>query len=212
MTKLCRAEATLIPDLDCSPETLAAAKLAGQLAAKQAGRLAPFGPEARLQKIEIEIAVALEEIRVFAAVEADQGGEAGALFAAAAAAQTLADLARAAVQSIRPSGQVKETLAANPFPRKPVVSAPKRAGVKPSTLMGEVIGPKPPAAHADRREAFRNFMTGNHLRITDWAEEAGVPVGVVYAFLTGSAGSIPTDAAEKLAHTAGVTVEDLFRG
>jgi hypothetical protein len=211
MTKLTRAEAVLVPDLECTPETLAAAKLAGLLAAKKAGEMAPFGPSARPTKVEVEIAVAEEEIRVAVAVEAETGAEAAALFAATAAAQTLADLAHASIQSVRPTGQTKESATATPYPRKPVAAVPVRARPTPTTLTGEAIGPKPPAAHVDRREAFRTFMSGNHLHITEWCQQAGIPVGIVYSFLTGRSVSIPSDAAERLAAAAGVKVEDMFQ-
>lgn len=207
MTKLCRAEATLSPDPDCSAETLAAAKLTGQLAARKASDLAPFGPTVRPLKTEIEIALGEDEIRIDVAVEAEQGGEASALFAATAAAQTLADLAKVQVVGVRPAGQIKEPIAAPPYPRKPAAPAVRR----PTTLMGEVVGPKPKLDRSEQREAFRTFMTDNHLRITDWCKSAGVAVGVVYSYLAGRSGSLPADAAEKLAKAANVRVDDLFR-
>lgn len=212
MTKLCRAEAHLTPNLECSPETLAAAKVAGKLAARKATELAPFGPDAKPAMTEIDIAVSDDDLHVTVEVETEIGGEACALFAAAAAAQTLTDLTKAVVQTVHPTGHVKETAAAPPYPRKPVAAMPARVRATPTTLMGEVVGPKSPAAHTDRREAFRSFMSGNNLHITDWCRQAGIPVGVIYSFLTGRSIAIPSDAAEKLAQAAGVRVEDMFRG
>jgi hypothetical protein len=81
---------------------------------------------------------------------------------------------------------------------------------KPKVLMGEVTAPKGQMIAA-QREAFRTFMTARHLRPTEWARAAGVPMGEILAFLTGRARAFSPGVAEKLAAAAMVTPEDLFR-
>ncbi|MDE2012068.1 MAG: helix-turn-helix transcriptional regulator, partial [Alphaproteobacteria bacterium] len=82
----------------------------------------------------------------------------------------------------------------------------------PATLTGEVAAPARPQADPDgAREAFRAFMTGNRLRATEWAREAGVPAAQIYAFLTGKSRSLHPDTAKKLARAAQVSAADLFR-
>jgi predicted transcriptional regulator len=75
--------------------------------------------------------------------------------------------------------------------------------------MGEVAAPKPQAPGA-QREAFRAFMASNGLRASIWAKDAGVPPSLIYSYLTGKSGKLPTDAATKLARAAKVRVEDMF--
>jgi hypothetical protein len=94
--------------------------------------------------------------------------------------------------------------------RKPAErSLAARGKPKPQILMGEVSAPRP--GPDNRREAFRNFMTGRRLRPSQWAKDAGVPSGEILAFLTGRSRGFSAGVAEKLAHAAKVRVEDLFR-
>lgn len=76
--------------------------------------------------------------------------------------------------------------------------------------MGEVAAPKGQLIAAER-EAFRAFMRRSRLQPSDWARKAGVAPGVVLAFLSGRARSIPPADAAKLAEAAGVPVAALFQ-
>ena len=69
----------------------------------------------------------------------------------------------------------------------------------------------PAAKPADKTAAFRNFMTSRHLRATEWAKTAGIPVSQLYAFLTGRLRVLPDDVIQKLARAAQVRPEDMFR-
>jgi hypothetical protein len=80
---------------------------------------------------------------------------------------------------------------------------------KPQVLMGEVIGPRGQQVGAGR-EAFRAFMQARRLAPTQWAKDAGVPMGEVLAYLTGSTRKLSAEAAAKLAKAAGVTPEEMF--
>ena len=76
-----------------------------------------------------------------------------------------------------------------------------------------VPGPVKPRADPNvQREAFRAFMISRQLRATEWAKQAGIPASVIYSYLTGRAGGLAGDAAEKLAKAARVRVEDMFAG
>lgn len=105
-----------------------------------------------------------------------------------------------------------------PIPTTPVKRAaeptqPQRVSTspyaKPKVLMGEVAIPKGQLIGA-QREAFRAFMMARHLRPTEWARDAGVPVSEILAFLTGKARSISDASLQKLAAAAKVTPEDLL--
>ena len=65
--------------------------------------------------------------------------------------------------------------------------------------------------HTARREAFRKFMTTRGLTAHAWAKDAGLPVGVIYSFLHGRTPSLTKTEEEKLAASAKVAVEDLYR-
>jgi plasmid maintenance system antidote protein VapI len=74
------------------------------------------------------------------------------------------------------------------------------------------MGEAPVVAPSDsKRQAFRAFMTSRHLRATEWAKQAGVPAAQIYAFLTGRSRAIPDEIAAKLARSARVKPEDMFK-
>jgi hypothetical protein len=80
---------------------------------------------------------------------------------------------------------------------------------RPQTIMGEVVGPRPEPSV--QREKFRAFMTTHRLRPTQWAKDAGVPMGEIMAFLNGRSRGFSADTAEKLARAAKTRVDDMFR-
>jgi hypothetical protein len=90
------------------------------------------------------------------------------------------------------------------------VAAARGARRQPSVLMGEVAAPRS-GAPSSQRDAFRAFMTANRLRATEWAKDAGVPVGEILAFLTGRSRALSTTTADRLARAAKVQAEDMFR-
>lgn len=79
----------------------------------------------------------------------------------------------------------------------------------PRVLMGEVTGPRGQQV-GEFREAFRAFMVAQHLRPTEWAKEAGVPVGEILAYLTGQQRFFSPGVAERLAGAAGVPLDVMF--
>ncbi len=202
-------------------DVLAAARIAGIMAAKKTQELIPLCHAIPIAKAEIAFEPLAEKhaIRITATVKtvARTGVEMEALTAASIAALTIYDMTKAidktavieGVRLIAKSGGKSGTFAAPPLRslRKTAV-APSRG--RPTTLMGEVVAP-PIAAPDGKRVAFRTFMTANHLRATEWAKEAGVPASQVYAFLTGRLRTLPDDVVQKLASAARVRPEDMFK-
>jgi len=54
-------------------------------------------------------------------------------------------------------------------------------------------------------------MTAHGLTAHAWAKDAGLSVGVIYSFLHGRSPSLTKAEEEKLASSAKVAVEDLYR-
>jgi cyclic pyranopterin monophosphate synthase len=202
-------------------DVLAAARIAGIMAAKKTPELIPLCHAIPLSKAEIAFEMLAEKnaIRIVATAKtvARTGVEMEALTAAAVAALTVYDMTKAidktaVIEGIRltaKSGGKSGAFTAPPLRslRKPA-TVPSRG--RPSVLMGEVAGPVPGQSDS-KREAFRAFMTSRRLRATDWARQAGVPAAAVYAFLTGRARALPDEIVKKLARAANVKPEDMFR-
>ncbi|MDE3115672.1 MAG: cyclic pyranopterin monophosphate synthase MoaC [Pseudomonadota bacterium] len=212
-------------------DVLAAARLAGIMAAKKTSELIPLCHPLPIAKagIDFEPLAESHSLRIIAMVKttAQTGIEMEALTAASVAALTVYDMVKAVdksavIETIRlltKSGGKSGSYIAPRGAKAP--AAPKRQstgyrsapGAKPApvALMSEVAATAPRGDPNAAREAFRAFMTGRRLRATDWAKEAGVPAAQIYSFLTGKSHSITPDTAEKLARAARVSVEDLFR-
>jgi len=198
-------------------DVLAAARIAGIIAAKKTPELIPLCHTIPLAKAEIEFEMLAEKnaIRILATMKtaAQTGVEMEALTAASIAALTIYDMTKAldksaVIESVRlltKSGGKSGRFAAKP-------SAPSaRRRSAPTALMNEVIAPAPRPDATGRREALRAFMVARRLHATEWAKQAGVPSSQIYAFLTGRLRDLPQDCAERLARAANVRIEDLFR-
>jgi len=198
-------------------DVLAAARIAGIMAAKKTPELIPLCHTIPLAKAEIEFEMLAERnaVRILATMKtaAQTGVEMEALAAAAIAALTIYDMTKALdksaiIESVRlltKSGGKSGRFAARP-------SAPSaRRRSAPTALMNEVIAPVPRPDATGRREALRAFMVSRHLHATEWAKQADVPSSQIYAFLTGRLRDLPQDSAERLARAANVRIEDLFR-
>ena len=206
-------------------DVLAAARIAGIMAAKKTSELIPLcHPIALTQaNVDFEPDAARSAIRILASAKTTgpTGVEMEALTAASIAALTIYDMVKAvdraaAIEGVKlvakSGGKSGDYAAEAPKPTKPAYRSAGMIGrAMPSTLMGEVAAPKPPAARDGQREAFRAFMTSNRLRATQWAKDAGVPASEIYAFLTGKSRALSQGAAERLAKAARVRVEDMFK-
>ncbi len=213
-------------------DVLAAARIAGIMAAKKTSELIPLCHPLPIAKAAIDFEPLAERhaLRIISMVKTtgQTGVEMEALTAVSVAALTVYDMVKAVdkgavIETVRlltkSGGKSGSYVAPHRVPevRGEHVSSGFRSAPgatktpAPKTLMGEVTASRQPAAPDARREAFRAFMTANHLRATDWAKQAGVPVAQIYGYLTGKARGIDPDMAEKLAATARVRVEDMFR-
>lgn len=206
-------------------DVLAAARIAGIMAAKKTSELIPLCHLIALSKATVDFEP-LEDrhaIRIVATAKTTgpTGVEMEALTAATIAALTIYDMVKAidraavieGVRLVAKSGGKSGDYNVEKREEKPSIAtrlAKARAAAKPSTLMGEVAAPKPQAVPAAQREAFRAFMTNNGLRASIWAKDAGVSPSLIYSYLTGKSGKLPGDAATKLARAAKVRVEDMF--
>ena len=209
-------------------DVLAAARIAGIMAAKKTPELIPLCHSIPLASVAIEFDLLSDKcaIRIEATAKtvAETGVEMEALTAATLAALTIYDMTKAVdksavIESIRlltksggKSGAYKApSPKAPPSPPRKSAPAPAHGRARPSTLMGEVAAPPPRPDTTGKREAFRAFMISHHLRATEWAKDAGVPAAQIYGFLTGSVRAIPPDMVERLARAAKVRVEDMFK-
>jgi len=210
-------------------DVLAAARIAGIMAAKKTSELIPLCHPIALTKanVDFEPNEAHSTIRILASAKTTgpTGVEMEALTAASIAALTIYDMIKAVDKAAtidgvklvsKSGGKSGEFVAEAPKPAKPAYRSAGMIGrAKPSAIMGEVSAPRPSADKqretGQQREAFRAFMTSNRLRATQWAKDAGVPVSEIYAFLTGKTRGLPGDVAEKLAKAARTRKEDMFR-
>lgn len=205
-------------------DVLAAARIAGIMAAKKTSELIPLCHPIALSKATVDFEPLKERhaIRVIAAAKTTgpTGVEMEALTAASIAALTIYDMVKAVdraaviegVRLVSKSGGKSGEYKVGKHQEKPSIATrlAKARAAKPSTLMGEVAAPKPQAAPVAQREAFRAFMTSNGLRASIWAKDAGVSPSLIYSYLTGKSGKLPGDIATKLARAAKVRVEDMF--
>lgn len=207
-------------------DVLAAARIAGIMAAKKTSELIPLCHPIALSKVTVDFEP-LEDrhaVRIVASAKTTgpTGVEMEALTAANIAALTIYDMVKAVdraavIETVRliakSGGKSGDFRAASvKSEHKPSIAArlAKARAAKPSTLIGEVAAPRT-AAPIVQREAFRSFMTSHGLRASVWAKEAGVSPSLIYSYLTGKSANIPIDAATKLAQAAKVRVEDMFR-
>jgi cyclic pyranopterin phosphate synthase len=200
-------------------DVLAAARIAGIMAAKKTSELIPLCHPIAITKAGVDFEPLAERhaLRILATVKtlAQTGVEMEALTAASVAALTVYDMIKAVDRSAviegvrlvsKSGGKSGSYFAAVGKTAPPRLNAPRKA----ATLMNEVAAPR--AHNVDAaREAFRAFMTAQRLRATEWAKQAGIPSAQIYAYLTGKARALAPDTAKKLARAAGVREEDMFK-
>jgi cyclic pyranopterin phosphate synthase len=202
-------------------DVLAAARIAGIMAAKKTSELIPLCHPIPLSKAGIEFEPLAERnaIRIVATAKtnAPTGVEMEALTAATIAALTIYDMVKAVdksaeIESIRLLTKSGGKSGAYIAPHRAKSGRPSTPRPRSAVLTHEAAPAKPRHDPNAQREAFRAFMVSHQLRATEWAKQAGVPASVIYSFLTGRAGGMAGDAAEKLAKAARVRVEDMFVG
>ena len=204
-------------------DVLAAARIAGIMAAKRVPDLIPLCHPLPITGAEIAFEAADNRITITATVKTvgKTGVEMEALTAASVAALTVYDMIKAVdkeavIESTRllaktggKSGAFKPRSSAMANTPRETVQRGVRA--KPKVIMGEVFAPPSSAGPDARREAFRSFMTRSRLRASSWAKEAGVPMGEIMGYLTGQSRGFSQATLEKLARAAKVAPDDMFR-
>jgi cyclic pyranopterin phosphate synthase len=199
-------------------DVLAAARLAGIMAAKRTPDLIPLCHPIPLTKAAVEFEPLPDHhaFRILASAKtrSETGVEMEALTAAAVAALTIYDMVKAIdrgaiIESVRLLSKAGGKSGAYGAASRKLPSS-VRPRMSPSALLHEAARARPAADVHTEREAFRAFMTERRLRATQWAKTAGVPAAQIFAFLTGRARNLPHETAEALARVAQVRVEDLF--
>jgi hypothetical protein len=171
-------------------------------------------------------------IRVTATVKTkgQTGVEMEALTAVSVAALTVYDMVKAIDKSITIEGvrllfkdggksgayraeetQESETApTANVTHHRFVPRAQPQHARKASVLMSSTAGPRPPADDDKRRLSFRRYMIDNRLRVTQWAQEAGLPAGLIYGYLHGRTRRLSEEAEAALAKAVRASVKAVF--
>ena len=198
-------------------DVLAAARIAGIMAAKKTSDLIPLCHPIAITKAGVDFEPLAERhaLRILATVKTlgQTGVEMEALTAASIAALTVYDMVKAVdrgavIETVRLVSKSGGKSGAYFAPGK--ATPPKLNTRKSETLMNEVAAPRNRDANT-QRDAFRAFMTAQRLRATEWAKQADVPVAQIYAYLTGKARALAPETAKRLARAARVREEDMFR-
>jgi cyclic pyranopterin phosphate synthase len=208
-----------ISDSGPKGDVLAAARIAGIMAAKKTSDLIPLCHPIAITKAGVDFEPLAERhaVRILASVKTlgQTGVEMEALTAASVAALTIYDMIKAVdrgavIETVRlvskSGGKSGSYFAATGKTSPPKLNPPRKS----ETLMNEVAAPRNRDANV-AREAFRTFMTANRLRATEWAKQADVPAAQIYAYLTGKSRALAPDTIKKLARAARVREEDLFK-
>jgi cyclic pyranopterin phosphate synthase len=212
-------------------DVIAAARIAGIMAAKKTSELIPLCHPLMLTGVNVEITPSEDgvgfDISATARVKGPTGVEMEALTAATVAALTIYDMVKAVdreavigdVRLVSKSGGKSGDFTRDAAEPAPPPEAPKLvsrgfrrapgsvSATRPRTL--DLGAATPKATHA-RAEAFRAFLREARLQVSSWAAQAGLPPGLVYGFLHGRVGRLPKDAEERLAKAASATVRDVF--
>jgi cyclic pyranopterin phosphate synthase len=203
-------------------DVLAAARIAGIMAAKKTSELIPLCHAIALSKVEVRFEPDAERHAFRIIAEARTVGQTGvemeALTAASIAALTIYDMVKAIdrgaqIEAIRLLAKSGGKSGAYSATHRAIAGRPvqPRLRAKPATLAHETAAAVPQADANAQREAFRAFMVSRQLRATEWAKQAGVPASQIYSYLTGRSRGLAPEIAERLARAAQARVEDLFR-
>lgn len=199
-------------------DVLAAARIAGIMAAKKTSDLIPLCHPIAIAKASIDFEPLADRhaLRILATVKTvgQTGVEMEALTAASVAALTVYDMVKAVdraavIENVRliskSGGKSGSYFATGRNATPPKLPATRKA----ATLMNEVAAPRTRDSNASR-DAFRAFMTARHLRVSEWTKQAGVPAAQVYAYLTGKTRALAPDFVKRLARAAQAREEDMF--
>ncbi len=201
-------------------DVLAAARLAGIMAAKKTSELIPLCHPLALSHAGIDFTPLPDDHAIGIVATAKTTGPTGvemeALTAASVAALTIYDMVKAVdrsahIESLRlvskSGGKSGRFEAKNNEPKSTQKRSTAKSGVTPRVLIHEVAAPARAPNAGNEREAMRAFMITNRLRATEWAKSAKVPVSEIYAFLNGHARALAPETSGKLARAARTSVD-----
>jgi cyclic pyranopterin phosphate synthase len=204
-------------------DVLAAARLAGIMAAKKTSELIPLCHPLALSHAAIEFTPLPDDraIRIVASAKTTgpTGVEMEALTAASVAALTIYYMVKAVdrsahIESLRlvsKSGGKSGRFEAKSKASRPTESrSTAKARATPRVLIHEAAAPLRASNAGNEREALRAFMMANRLRATEWAKSAKVPVSEIYAFLGGHARALAPETSGKLARAARTSVDAML--
>jgi cyclic pyranopterin phosphate synthase len=198
-------------------DALAAARIAGIMAAKKTPELIPLCHPLPISGATVEFEPDPSSGRLTIRAEVKVNGQTGvemeALTAVSVAALTVYDM----IKSVEKSAEIGEIklLAKDGGKSGPYRAAGFRdrtpnANPKPRELMSETAAPRTPPRADQRRERFRQFMAARRLKAMSWAKQANVPAAVVFSFLQGRTARIETAHADALAAAINVRAADMF--
>jgi cyclic pyranopterin phosphate synthase len=204
-------------------DVLATARIAGIMAAKKTSDLIPLCHPLALTHVGIEFTPLPERHAFRIVASAKTNGQTGvemeAMTAAGVAALTVYDMVKAVakgavIETVRlltkSGGKSGSYEAAESAPESQSQPKPPRASkVSPRILMHEATNPRG-ASGAGEREALRGFMVARHLRATEWAKSAAVPVNELYGYLSGRSRALAPGSAEKLAKAARASLDEMY--
>lgn len=218
-------------------DVMATARVAGIMAAKKTSELIPLCHPLAITKVAVDLVPENEQsavrITVTVKTKGPTGVEMEALTAVSVAALTVYDMVKAidkavtidAVRLVLKDGgksgrytaeaAAKSTLAPTTSPARRQIgpSAPPTSGRrKPVEIMSATSAPRPPVGDDQRRDHFRKFVVDNHMRVMQWAKDAGLSAGVVYGYLHGRSRRLSEDAEAALAKAARSSVKAVFGG
>ena len=204
-------------------DVLAAARLAGIMAAKKTSELIPLCHPLALSHAGIDFTPLPDDHAISIVATAKTTGPTGvemeALTAASVAALTIYDMVKAVdrsahIESLRlvskSGGKSGRFEAKRKAPNSIQARSTAKTRATPRVLIHEVAAPKRVANVSDEREALRAFMMANRLRATEWAKSAKVPVSEIYAFLSGHARALAPETSGKLARAARTSVDAML--
>ncbi len=215
-------------------DVLAAARIAGIMAAKKTSEIIPLCHPLPISGVTVACEPDEEGslIRVLASVKVtgQTGVEMEAMTAASVAALTIYDMLKAAergivietVRLLAKEGGKSGTYRAEPektgargrIVRRATTAAASRLvrhRSTPAEVPIESPQRKSASDHAARRDALRRFMSARGLTAHAWAKDAGIAVGVLFSFLHGRTHALTKAEEAKLADALGVAPEDMYR-
>ncbi len=206
-------------------EVLATARIAGIMAIKRTSELIPLCHPLSISNaaIDFEPLPKQSALRILATVKTDgkTGVEMEALTGASIAALTVYDMIKAIdkasqIGSIRLLAKSGGKSGAYSIPQSHTHHVSSGFRDAPARGLGKTMTPTQRSVTPAQtlgggpRQALRTFMIEHHLRASQWAKAANVPVAQIYGFLTGKTHTIAPETLSKLASVVGVRPQDLL--